>query len=106
MTAQQILSIFCAMEIQKSTTQLTMGSGLSSTRSYNANHQIHHHLILQPEELQALKPCLQLNSTMSQDPSQLYCPLLQWLPLYCVLLFLFLELELQLLGVAVVPQWK
>lgn len=43
--------------------------------------QIQYHLLLQQEELQAWKPCLQVGSTMSQAPSQLHSSLLQLLPL-------------------------
>ena len=59
--------------------------------------QIQYHLLLQQEELQAWKPCLQAGSTMSQAPSQLHLSLLQLLPLSCFLLLLLLELELRLM---------
>ena len=59
--------------------------------------QIQYHLLLQQEELQAWKPCLQAGSTMSQAPSQLHSSLLQLLPLSCFLLLLLLELELRLM---------
>lgn len=68
------------------------------------HHQIHHHLILQQEELQALKSsywhsvphCL-------RPPVQLHGLLFRLLLFSCFLLFLVLEVELKLLSALISP---